>query len=107
MGMLDTSTGLLKALPEKPSLSESDSLGAQWRQRSGVDGYGFGFNGSGMMIGGAGGGFGIGAARVEGSINSYGGDRDADGAMGNTTSGLASPSSSSGGSGQLGREDGY
>ncbi len=111
MGMLDTSTGLLKALPEKPSLSrvgsESDNLGAQWRRRSGVEGYGFGFNGSGMMIGGAGGGFGIGAARVEGSIAGYGGERDTDGTMGNTTSGLASPSSSSGGSGQLGREDGF
>jgi hypothetical protein len=93
MGMLDTSTGLLKALPEKPALSrvgsESDHLGrsnsyrGSMRQRSIAEGYDYGYNGSG-------GGFPVGAVR----------DRDTDGDSG-MRSGLASPStsvSSSGGS---------
>ena len=95
MGMLDTSTGLLKALPEKPALSrvgsESEGFGnganVRRRQRSIVEGYGFGGYG--------GGGFGIGTPRGEGSVGGEG-----DESMG-VRSGLASPStsvSSSGGS---------
>lgn len=91
MGMLDVSTGLLKALPEKPALSrvgsESDNLGGSRRQRSIAEGYGYGFNG--------GGGFAIGGSRSDGSP----GERDENEV---TRSGLASPStsvSSSGGSG--------
>jgi len=99
MGMLDTSTGLLKALPEKPALSrvssESENLGGTRRQRSIAEGYGFGFNSNG-------GGFGIGSARGDGSVGSYGGERDGDADAGlGIRSGLASPStsvSSSGGS---------
>jgi hypothetical protein len=95
MGMLDTSTGLLKALPEKPALSrvgsESEGLGSGnganvRRQRSMVEGYGSG--------GYSGGGFGIGPPRGEGSVG------ETDESMG-VRSGLASPStsvSSSGGS---------
>ncbi len=89
MGMLDTSTGLLKALPEKPALSrvgsESEGIGNianVRRQRSAAEGYGY--------SGYGGGGFGIGAGRAEGSIGE-----------GDERSGLASPStsvSSSGGS---------
>ena len=101
MGMLDTSTGLLKALPEKPALSrvgsESENLGSK-RQRSIAEGYGYGFNG--------GGGFGIGAARGDGSVGSFAErslDGEGDGGMTmGMRSGLASPStsvSSSGGSG--------
>lgn len=98
MGMLDVSTGLLKALPEKPALSrvgsESDNIGSR-RQRSIAEGYGYGYNG--------GGGFVIGGARGDGSVGSYGAERDGeqDTALG-IRSGLASPStsvSSSGGSG--------
>jgi hypothetical protein len=117
MGMLDTSTGLLKALPEKPALSrvgsESEGMnnGANLRrrQRSIVEGYGYGGYG--------GGGFGIGAPRREGSVG------EGDESMG-VRSGLASPStsvSSSGGSvvgyetympprtvfGVTGRDEGY
>jgi hypothetical protein len=99
MGMLDTSTGLLKALPEKPALSrvgsESENLGGTRRQRSIAEGYGYGYNGGG-------GGFGIGGARGEGIVGSFGADRDGDGEQGlGIRSGLASPStsvSSSGGS---------
>lgn len=95
MGMLDTSTGLLKSLPEKPALSrvgsEAEDLSGTKRQRSIADGYGF----SGYSNGG---GFGIGAARGEGSIGSYGGEREVgeDGlVMGmGIKSGLASPSTS-------------
>jgi hypothetical protein len=98
MGMLDVSTGLLKALPEKPALSrvgsESDNLGSR-RQRSIAEGYGYGFNG--------GGGFVIGGARGDGSVGSYGAERDGEQDAGlGIRSGLASPStsvSSSGGSG--------
>ncbi len=99
MGMLDTSTGLLKALPEKPALSrvgsEAENLGSR-RQRSIAEGYGYGYNGGG-------GGFGIGGARGDGSVGSFGTERDGeqDTGLGNR-SGLASPStsvSSSGGSG--------
>ncbi|KAG4425730.1 hypothetical protein IFR04_001192 [Cadophora malorum] len=100
MGMLDTSTGLLKSLPEKPALSrvgsESENLGGTQRQRSIAEGYGYGYNTNG-------GGFGIGAARDrgDGSVGSYV-DRDVDTDNGlNMKSGLASPStsvSSSGGS---------
>lgn len=103
MGMLDTSTGLLKALPEKPALSrvssESEGLnGANIgrRQRSIVEGYGF----SGI----SGGGFGIGAPRGDGSV---GGDGDE--SMG-IRSGLASPStsvSSSGGEAYMPPRMGY
>ncbi|KAH6678138.1 fungal-specific transcription factor domain-containing protein, partial [Halenospora varia] len=97
MGMLDTSTGLLKALPEKPVLSrvpsESENL-SRSRNRSGVEGYAFGSFGTG-----AAGGFGIGAPRGDGSIGSYGDAMARDGE--DMRSGLASPStsvSSSGGS---------
>jgi hypothetical protein len=91
MGMLDTSTGLLKALPEKPALSrvgsEGENLGnGNRRQRSLAEGYGFGGYG--------GGGFGIGAPR-DGNI----GEEISEGL--GIRSGLASPStsvSSSGGS---------
>jgi hypothetical protein len=91
LNMLDTSTSLLKALPEKPALSrvgsESDGLGGSGtkRQRSIAEGYGYGFN--------IGGGFGI-----EGPRGGDGGERDGDAVR----SGLASPStsvSSSSGSG--------
>lgn len=95
MGMLDVSTGLLKALPEKPALSrvgsENENLGSR-RQRSIAEGYGYGYNGGG-------GGFGIGAARGDGSVGSFGAERDGEP---DARSGLASPStsvSSSGGSG--------
>lgn len=96
MGMLDTSTGLLKSLPEKPALSrvgsESEGMGLSGnrRQRSIAEGYGYGFGG--------GGGFMIGGMRSEGSL---GGDREVDDAI---RSGLASPStsvSSSSGSGDV------
>lgn len=95
MGMLDTSTGLLKSLPEKPALSrvgsESEGLGLSGnkRQRSIAEGYGYGFNGGG-------GGFVIGGSRREGSVGVGGGETD------EMQSGLASPStsvSSSSGSG--------
>lgn len=93
MGMLDTSTGLLKALPEKPALSrvgsESEGMG-NMRQRSLAEGYGLG------AYGGGGGGFGIGAPRDSGPD---GHDNEAVGLS--IGSGLASPStsvSSSGGS---------
>lgn len=92
MGMLDTSTGLLKALPEKPALSrvgsEGENLGTgSRRQRSLAEGYGFGGYGSG--------GFGIGAPRDSA------GEQDSDVVGLGIRSGLASPStsvSSSGGS---------
>jgi hypothetical protein len=98
MGMLDTSTGLLKALPEKPALSrvgsESENIGSR-RQRSIAEGYGYGYNG--------GGGFVIGGARGDGSVGSFGAERDGEQDAGlGIRSGLASPStsvSSSGGSG--------
>jgi len=88
----DTSTGLLKALPEKPALSragsESENLGGTRRQRSIAEGYGYGYNGGG-------GGFGIGGARGEGIVGSFGADRDGDGEQGlGIRSGLASPSTS-------------
>jgi len=96
MGMLDTSTGLLKALPEKPALSrvgsESENLGGNRRQRSIAEGYGYGF--------GAGGGFVIGGSRSEGS---FGGDRDTEDAI---RSGLASPSTSVSSSSGSGMGDG-
>jgi hypothetical protein len=99
MGMLDVSTGLLKALPEKPALSrvgsESENFGSR-RQRSIAEGYGYGYNGGG-------GGFGIGGARGDGSVGSFGAERDGEQDAGlGIRSGLASPStsvSSSGGSG--------
>jgi hypothetical protein len=104
MGMLDTSTGLLKALPEKPALSrvgsESEGFGnganVGRRQRSIAEGYGFGGYG--------GGGFGIGAPRGEGSVGGEG-----DESMG-MRSGLASPStsvSSSGGEAYMPPRIGY
>lgn len=87
MGMLDTSTGLLKALPEKPALSrvgsEGDNLSnghSNGRQRSIVESYGYGGYGGGT-------GFGIGAPRENGSAVD-----DSEGLMGK--SGLASPSTS-------------
>jgi hypothetical protein len=93
MGMLDTSTGLLKALPEKPALSRVGSEGENMnngtqRQRSLAEGYGYGGYG--------GGGFGIGGPR--GGDGSVGEGEDI--GLG-IRSGLASPStsvSSSGGS---------
>ena len=104
MGMLDTSTGLLKALPEKPALSrvgsESEGFGngasVGRRQRSIAEGYGFGGYG--------GGGFGIGAPRGDGSVGGEG-----DESMG-MRSGLASPStsvSSSGGEAYMPARMGY
>jgi len=73
---LDTSTGLLKALPEKPALSrvgsEADYLGNVSRS------YGYG---------GYGGGFGIGAPRGDGSMQD-------DGESLVIKSGLASPTTS-------------
>lgn len=58
MGMLDTSTGLLKALPDKPTLSRRGSEGgreqeralAASRGRALVEGYGLGF-GTGSVVG--------------------------------------------------------
>ncbi|EKD12039.1 fungal specific transcription factor domain-containing protein [Drepanopeziza brunnea f. sp. 'multigermtubi' MB_m1] len=95
MGMLDTSTGLLNSLPEKPALSrvcsEADNLGAQHRQRSIVEGYGYGsFSNAG--------GFGIGAAR-NGSAGLYGLDREGDADTGlamrsGLESGISSPGTS-------------
>lgn len=84
IGMLDTSTGLLKALPEKPALSrvgsESENLGNR-RQRTLAEGYGYGGYG--------GGGFGIGGPRGgDGSV----GEGDGEGL--GIRSGLASPSTS-------------
>jgi hypothetical protein len=86
MGMLDTSTGLLKSLPEKPALSrvgsDSEGLGNVAnvrRQRSVVEGYGY--------SGYSGGGFAIGAPRGDGSVG------EGDESMG-MRSGLASPSTS-------------
>jgi hypothetical protein len=100
MEMLDTSTGLLKSLPEKPALSrvgsEVDNAAANHsdqRQRSVTEGAGFNY---GSFGGGS--GFGIGPPRGrDGSIG------DAEDAGLNLRSGLASPTtsvSSSGGSGQ-------
>jgi hypothetical protein len=84
MGMLDTSTGLLKALPEKPALSrvgsESENLGNR-SQRTLAEGYGYGGYG--------GGGFGIGGPR--GGDESVG-EGDVEGL--GIRSGLASPSTS-------------
>lgn len=95
LNMLDTSTSLLKALPEKPALSkvgsESEGLGGTKRQRSIAEGYGYGFN--------MGGGFGVEGPR-DGSVG-YGAERDGEGDS-VVRSGLASPStsvSSSSGSG--------
>lgn len=91
MSMLDTSTGLLKSLPEKPALSragsEAEILGGQQRHGSLVQSYSYGsfFSGRGL---------GIGAAR-DGSVGRYGVDRDADTDAGLAMeSGLASPSTS-------------
>ncbi|KAK2626910.1 hypothetical protein QTJ16_004085 [Diplocarpon rosae] len=91
MGMLDTSTGLLKSLPEKPALSrvgsEGEDLGGVQAQSSGAEGYRYGSFSSG-------GGFGIGAAR-DGSAGSCSFDRDVDAEPGLVTkSGLESPSTS-------------
>ncbi|PBP18671.1 fungal specific transcription factor domain-containing protein [Diplocarpon rosae] len=91
MGMLDTSTGLLKSLPEKPALSrvgsEGEDLGGVQAQSSGAEGYSYGSFSSG-------GGFGIGAAR-DGSAGSCSFDRDVDAEPGLVTkSGLESPSTS-------------
>lgn len=96
MGMLDTSTGLLKALPEKPALSrvgsEAENLSnGNRRQGNPAEGYGYGSYG-----GSSSGGFGIGGPRGrESSV----GDTEYTGLA--IRSGLASPStsvSSSGGS---------
>ncbi|KAK6586196.1 hypothetical protein PZA11_001253 [Diplocarpon coronariae] len=97
MGMLDTSTGLLKSLPEKPALSrvgsEAEDLGAIQRQRTTAEGYGYGPLSNG-------GGFGMRVTR-DGSVGSYSVDRDTDVdtalAM---ESGLASPSTSVSSSGE-------
>ncbi|RDL42057.1 Zn2 DNA-binding protein [Venustampulla echinocandica] len=108
MEMLDTSTGLLKALPEKPALSragsEGEILGAG-RSRNVVEGFNFGSFGNSAP-----GGFSIGPPRGDGSVGSYGElgpgrDDGGDGGLG-IRSGLASPTtsiSSSGGS-QVGYE---
>jgi hypothetical protein len=87
MGMLDTSTGLLKALPEKPALSrvgselENMSNGTR-RQASLSESYGYGGYGGSS-------GFGIGGPR--GRAGSIG---DAEDAGLGIRSGLASPSTS-------------
>jgi len=86
MGMLDTSTGLLKALPEKPALSrvgsEGDNLGnGSRKQRNLAEGYGYGGYGGGSS------GFGIGAPRGDGVV-----PEDGDGL--GIRSGLASPTTS-------------
>jgi hypothetical protein len=59
IGMLDTSTGLLKALPEKPALSRVGSESENLSRSYGYGGYG-------------GGGFGIGAPRGDGSMHDDG-----------------------------------
>ena len=94
MGMLDTSTGLLKSLPEKPALSrvgsESENLSSgngngssaagNRKQRTLADGYGYGVYGGGS-------GFGIGGPRdTGGEGEDFGGS--------SARSGLASPSTS-------------
>jgi len=89
MGMLDTSTGLLKSLPEKPALSrvgsEADNLsnangaGGNRKQRTLAEGYGYGVYGGGS-------GFGIGGPRDAGGESEEFG--------GSARSGLASPSTS-------------
>lgn len=89
MGMLDTSTGLLKSLPEKPALSrvgsEADNYSAQRKRSIVTESYGFG-NGS-FSYSGAGGGFAIGAPRERDE------DMDVESSSG-IRSGLASPSTS-------------
>lgn len=101
MGMLDTSTGLLKALPEKPALSRVGSEGDNLSNAG--NGYGVQLisNQSSTSLrqgfaGFTGGGFGIGAPRDAGREGSV----DVESSSG-IRSGLASPStsvSSSGGS---------
>ncbi|RDW71798.1 hypothetical protein BP5796_07832 [Coleophoma crateriformis] len=95
MGMLDTSTGLLKALPEKPTLSrpnsESDIAGSR-QQRTLAEGYGYGIGGSGFSIG----------PPRNGGLNGDSGDNED-----MLRSGLASPTSSvssSGGGSMAGYE---
>ncbi|KAH8593361.1 fungal-specific transcription factor domain-containing protein [Bisporella sp. PMI_857] len=94
IGMLDTSTGLLKALPEKPALSrvssEVDTLANGNRtQRSLGEGYGYGSYGGST-------GFGIEGPRSDGGLI-----EDAEG-YGLRTSGLVSPSTSVSSSGTSG-----
>jgi len=81
MGMLDTSTGLLKALPEKPALSRvgSESENMCNVKRNLADSYGYG-------------GFGIGPPRVDGSVG--------EGESFGIRSGLVSPSTSVSSSGE-------
>lgn len=97
MEMLDTSTGLLKALPEKPSMSRvgsevENAINGDRRQRSVADSYSYSNYGGGS-------GFGIGPPRGrDGSIG------DAEDSGLNMRSGLASPTtsvSSSAGSGAV------
>ena len=97
MEMLDTSTGLLKALPEKPSMSRvgsevDNAINGDRRQRSVADSYSYSNYGGGS-------GFGIGPPRGrDGSIG------DAEDSGLNMRSGLASPTtsvSSSAGSGAV------
>lgn len=99
MGMLDTSTGLLKSLPEKPALSrvssEADNYSVQ-RKRSIVgESYGFGNGSFSYSSGAVGGGFAIGAPRDR----DENGDVDLESSNG-MRSGLASPSSSVSSSGE-------
>jgi hypothetical protein len=111
MGMLDTSTGLLKALPEKPALSrvgsEAENLSARNRQRSIVaESYGsygsYGANG-GSSFNFTGSGFAIGAPRDRDEAESI--DMESSNGM---RSGLASPSTSVSSSGESrGAFDGY
>lgn len=87
MGMLDTSTSLLKGLPDKPALSRIESEGGgtsnrDLRQRSLVEGYDYGSYGGGSD-------FGIGGLR--GDNGSMGEGEDAE--LG-ARSRLASPSTS-------------
>jgi len=81
MGMLDTSTGLLKALPKKPALSRvgSESENMCNVKRNLADSYGYG-------------GFGIGPPRVDGSVG--------EGESFGVRSGLVSPSTSVSSSGE-------
>lgn len=110
MGMLDISTGLLKKLPEKPSMSRSGST-------TGLAGMGFGGGGGGPRRssllalgggtsyvlgggggGGGGGGFGLAAIAAGGGDGVSGMDIDTSGGSG-VPSGLQSPRSQDGSEG--------
>lgn len=88
LGMLDTSTGLLKALPEKPVLSRRESEIGLQASRSGSDihSFGSGYGLSSMALG-------------------TGGTGDSTGTERETQSGLVSPSTSTSSGGEI-REGG-